>query len=71
MILISALNSVLKRRFTLLQSKVINAEGANPGFPCELINCGKLMECIAIETYFASVGDTKPLLHNTSGNRES
>ena len=54
--------AVLKRRFTLLQSKVINADGANPGFPCELINCGKLTECIAIETYFASVGDTQTFI---------
>ena len=32
--------TVLKRRFTLLQSKIINADGGNPGFSCELIDCG-------------------------------
>ena len=58
MILIFPL-SVLKRRFTLLQSKIINADGGNPGFSCELIDCRNSMECIAVERYFASAGDTQ------------
>ena len=61
MILIFPL-SVLKRRFTLLQSKIINADGRNPGFSCELIDCGNSMECIAVETYFASAGDTQTVI---------
>ena len=61
MILIFPL-SVLKRRFTLLQSKIINADGGNPGFSCELIDCGNSMECIAAEIYFASAGDTQNVI---------
>ena len=52
-------------------SQIINTDGVNPGFPCELVDCGNSMECMAIETYFASGGALKPLLHNTSGNRET
>ena len=43
----------------LLQSKIINADGGNPGFSCELIDCRNSMECIAVEIYFASAGDTQ------------
>ena len=50
---------VLKRRFTLLQSKIINADGGSPGFSSELIDCRNSMECIAVEIYFASAGDTQ------------
>ena len=61
MILIFPL-SVLKRRFTLLQSKIINADGGNPGFSCELIDYGNSMECIAVEIYFVSAGDTQNVI---------
>ena len=54
--------SVLKRRFTLLQSTIINADGGNPGFSCELIDCGNSMECIAVEIYFASACDTQTVI---------
>ena len=61
MILINPL-SVLKRRFTLLQSKIINVDGGNPGLSYELIDCGNSMECIAVEIYFASAGDTQTVV---------
>ena len=61
MILISLLTS-FKRRFTLLISQIINTDGVNPGFPCELVDCGNSMECMAVETYFASAGDTQTVI---------
>ena len=54
----------LNSRITLLQSKINNGGGGDPGFFCDLIYCGRLnrMECIAVEMYFASAGDTQTVI---------
>ena len=52
----------LKRRFTLLQSKINNRGGGNPGFFCNLIACGNSIQCMAVETYCASSGDTQTVI---------
>ena len=52
----------LKRRLTLLQSKINNGGGGNPSFFCNLISYGNSMECMAVETYFASNGDTQTVI---------
>ena len=43
-------------------SQIITTDGVNPGFPCELVDCGNSMECMAVETYFASAGDTQTVI---------
>ena len=40
-------------RFTLLQSKIINADNGNPGLFRNWFFCGNSTECIGVETYFA------------------
>ena len=52
----------LLKRSTLLQCKIINADNSNPGFSCDLIDCGNSTECLALETYFASAVDTETLI---------
>ena len=42
--------------------KIINADRGNPGFYCELTDCGKSTECIALETHFALGGDTQTVI---------
>ena len=43
-------------------SKIINADNSNPGFSCDLIDCGKSTECLALETDFASTVDTQTVI---------
>ena len=40
-------------RFTLLQSKITNADNGNPGLLGNWFFCGNSAECIGVETYFA------------------
>ena len=42
--------------------KIINADRGNPGFYCELTDCGKSTECTALETHFALGGDTQTVI---------
>ena len=58
-ILVFPLSFLKRRRSTLLPSKIINADNSNPGFSCDLIDCGNSTECLALETYFASAVDTE------------
>ena len=43
-------------------SNSVNANGGYPGFSCELFDCGNSMECIAVEIYFVSAGDTQNVI---------
>ena len=52
-------------------SQIINTDGVNPGFPCELVDCGNSMECMAVETYFASAGDTQTVITQYIRERET
>ena len=57
-ILFFPLSFLKKRRSTLLQCKIINAGNGNPGLFGNWFFGGNSMECIGVETYFASTADT-------------
>ena len=58
-ILVFPLSFLKRRRSTLVQCKIINADNGKRGFSCDLIDCGNSTECLTLETYFASAVNTQ------------